>query len=153
MNHHHIYEEEVIAYYSRVLNKAEKNYYVTRRELLAIVDSVKFFNHLLGQKCLIRTDHVSLRWLLSFKDLEDQLARWLERLQQYQFEIIYRKGRIHNNADGLSRRTCEAQGCKYCMKIEERGTREPTEQKLEQNVARIYFVMIYEGHLTDVILK
>jgi len=48
---------------------------VTRRELLAIVDSLKFFRHyLLGREFLIRTDHVSLKWLLSFKDLESQLA-------------------------------------------------------------------------------
>lgn len=54
--------EVVIAYYSRVLSKAEKNYYVTRRELLAIVDSVRNFRHyLLEWKFLIRSDHLSLR--------------------------------------------------------------------------------------------
>lgn len=87
--------ERVIAYYSRVLNKAEKNYCVTRRELLAIVESLKSFHHYLyGRKFLIRTDHISLRWLMSFKDLEGQLARWLERLQQYEFQIIHRKGQL-----------------------------------------------------------
>lgn len=84
-------EERVLAYFSRVLNKTEKNYCVTRRELLAIVESVKSFHHYLyGRKLKIRTDHVSLRWLMSFKNLEGQLARWLERLQQYEFEIYYR---------------------------------------------------------------
>jgi len=34
---------------------------------------------------------------MSFKDLKEQLARWLERLQQYDFEVLYRKGRIHGN--------------------------------------------------------
>jgi len=86
-------EERVIAYFIRVLSKAERNYCVTRRELLAIIDSIKFFRHyLLGRKFLIRTDHVSLKWLMSFRDLEGQLARWLERLQEYEFEIIHRKG-------------------------------------------------------------
>ncbi|XP_011859544.1 PREDICTED: uncharacterized protein LOC105557028 [Vollenhovia emeryi] len=112
--------ERVIAYFSRVLNKSERNYCVTRRELLAVVDPLKFFRHyLLGRRFLIRTDHVSLRWLMSFKDLEGQLARWLERLQQYDFEILYRKGRVHGNADGLSRRPCESLGCTYCKKREE----------------------------------
>lgn len=69
--------------------------------------SLKTFHHYLyGRKFLIRTDHISLRWLISFKDLEGQLARWLERLQQYEFEIIHRKGQLHQNADGLSRRPC-----------------------------------------------
>jgi len=111
--------ENYSLFYSRVLNKekAERNYYVTRREFLAIVDSLKFFRHyLLGQKFLIRTDHASLKWLLSFKDLESQLTR----LQRFQFEIIYRKGLTHKNADGLSRRQCESSGCKYCCKVEQK---------------------------------
>jgi len=47
-------KEKVIAYYSRVLNKPERNYCITRRELLAIVNSLKFFCHcLLERKFLI----------------------------------------------------------------------------------------------------
>jgi len=58
--------------------------------------------------------------LMSFKDLERQLAWWLERLQQYDFEVLYRKGRIHGNADGLSRWQCEIDGCGYCTRVEEK---------------------------------
>lgn len=126
-------KEKVIAYFSRTLSKAERNYCVTRRELLAIVsiESIKSFRHyLLGRKFLISTDHVSLRWLLSFKDLEGQLARWLERLQQYEFEVIHRKGQSHKNADGLSRRHCEVKGCEYCHKVEEK-------YQSEDSIARI----------------
>jgi len=43
---------------------------------------------------------------MSLKELEGQLARWLKRLQQYEFEIIHRKGELHRNADGLSKRSC-----------------------------------------------
>lgn len=104
-----------------------------RVELLAIVDAVKSFRHyLLGRRFLIRTDHVSLRWLLSFKDLEGQLARWLERLQQYEFEVVHRRGLSHGNADGLSRRHCEIDNCRYCAKIEEKCS-----EKKERSVARI----------------
>lgn len=92
-------QEKVIANFSRVLSKAERNYCVTRRELLAIVSSVKSFHHYLyGRKFLVRTDHVALRWLMYFRELEGQLARWLERLQQYEFEILHRKGLSHQNA-------------------------------------------------------
>jgi len=115
-------EEKVIAYFSRVLNKAERNYCVTRRELLAIVDSMKFFRHyLLGRRFKIRTDHFSLKWLMSFKDLEGQLARWLEKLQEFDFEILHRKGISHRNADGLSRRECEESGCLFCIKVERKS--------------------------------
>lgn len=47
---------------------------------------------------------------MSFKDLEGQLARWLERLQEYDFIVIHRKGESHKNADGLSRHLCETYG-------------------------------------------
>lgn len=104
--------EKVIAYYNRVLNKTERNYCITRRELLAIVTSLKSFHHYLyGRKFKIWTDHISLKWLMSFKDLEGQLAQWLERLQQY--EIVHRKGYLHQNADGLSS-PCSKLGCSYC---------------------------------------
>ena len=42
-------------------------------------------------------------WLRSFKEPEGQLARWLERLEEFQFEVVHRKGRAHGNADALSR--------------------------------------------------
>jgi len=68
-------EEKVIAYFSRVLNKAERNYCVTRRELLAMVESMKSFRHyFLGRRFMIRTNHFSLKWSMSFRDLEGQLA-------------------------------------------------------------------------------
>ena len=60
-------------------------------------------HHYLYGQFLIHTDHVSLKWLISFKNLEDQLARWMERLQEYDFEIIYRKDLLHKNSNGLSR--------------------------------------------------
>ena len=81
--------------------------------------SVENFHHYLyGRKFLIRTDHAALRWLLSFKNPEGQIARWIERLQQYDFEIKHREGKLHGNADGLSRRPCEDR-CKRCSRLEE----------------------------------
>jgi len=75
-------KEKVIAYYSKVFSKTERNYCVTRKELLAAIDSTKFFHHYLyGRKFVIRTDHISLRWLMTFRNLEGQLARWLKQLQ------------------------------------------------------------------------
>ena len=75
--------EKVIGYFSKVLSKPERNYCVTRRELLAVVKSVEhFYKYLYGRKFLLRTDHAALKWLLQFKNPEGQVARWIGRLQE-----------------------------------------------------------------------
>ncbi|UYV63913.1 K02A2.6-like [Cordylochernes scorpioides] len=110
-------EERVIEYYSKILAKPERNYCVTRRELLAIVRSVEHFHrYLYGQDFLVRTDHAALTWLLQMKYPEGQAARWLEKLQQYHFQIRHRPGKRHHNADALSKRPCGS--CKHCEKID-----------------------------------
>ena len=109
--------ERVIAYASRTLSKAERRYCVTRRELLAAIVFIRQFrSYLLGNKFTLRTDHGSLRWLWNFKQPEGQLARWLEKLQEYDFIIEHRQGRKHNNADALSRLPCNA------INVEEKAT-------------------------------
>ena len=103
--------EHVIAYASRVLSKPERRYCVTRKELLAVVFFCHHFRpYLLGRHFTLRTDHGSLTWLWNFKDPEGQLARWLERLQEYDFSIVHRPGKKHGNADGLSRLPCRQCG-------------------------------------------
>ena len=72
----------------------------------------------LGRKFLIRSDHHSLRWLTNFKDAEGMLARWLSTLSSYNFDIEHRSGKLHGNADGLSRqpasRHCKRDDCPQC---------------------------------------
>ncbi|KAJ8332318.1 hypothetical protein SKAU_G00426730 [Synaphobranchus kaupii] len=58
-------------------------------------------------------------------DPEGQVARWLEQLQGYDFEIRHRAGRLHGNADALSRRPCAAQECRYCSRQEEQDQVSP----------------------------
>ena len=75
-------EERVIDYFSRCLTRAERKYCTTRKELLAVVASVKHFHTFLyGQEFVIRSDHGSLRWIMNFRNTgEGQLARFLETL-------------------------------------------------------------------------
>ena len=104
-------QEHVIAYGSRTLSKSERRYCVTRKEMLALIHFVKYFRHYLyGRQFLIRTDHSSLKWLLNFKNPEGQVARWMETLASYDMKIEHRPGRLHQNADALSRRACKQCG-------------------------------------------
>ena len=70
----------------------------------------KCVKYLYGRKVTVRTDHAALRWLLNFKNPEDQLARWLEVISEYDMTIQHRPGRKHGNADGLSRKACKQCG-------------------------------------------
>ena len=100
-------QEKVLMYLSRSLTKEERRYCVTRRELLAVVYAVRECKHyLLGRRFLVRTDHGCLTWLMNFKEPQGQVARWIELLSEYDFEIQHRPGKKHQNADALSRDPC-----------------------------------------------
>ena len=67
------------------------------------MEFVKHFRHYLhGQKFHIRTDHAPLRSVLKVKEPEAQLARWTEFLSPFEYEIEYREGQRHSNADAMS---------------------------------------------------
>ena len=109
-------QERVISYYSKTLQPVQRNYCVTRRELLAVVKAVTHFKpYLYGRKFTVRTDHASLIWLCRRSEPSHQIARWLEILSEFKFTIIHRAGIKHGNADGLSRRPCT--DCKQCARI------------------------------------
>ncbi|GFW88864.1 retrovirus-related Pol polyprotein from transposon 412 [Trichonephila clavipes] len=62
------------------------------------VKAVEHFHpYLYGRRFLLRADHASLTWLLHFKNPEGQIARWIQRLQEYDVEIHHRKGSAHGN--------------------------------------------------------
>ena len=97
--------ERVIAYSSKMMSKTERNYCITRKELLSIVYHVNHFRmFLLGTGCfLIKTDHKSLKSLMNFKDMSPQLARWIDLLSQFNYEIEYVPGTKIKQADFMSR--------------------------------------------------
>ena len=97
-------EGKVIAYASRTLTKSECNYSVIQKECLAIIFALKQFRHyLLGRKFQLMTDHAPLQWL-SAQKMQGMLCRWALAMQEFDFEISYRKGILNGNADALSRR-------------------------------------------------
>jgi hypothetical protein len=113
--------ERTLAYHSRLLIPAEKNYCISQRELLAIVEAVKTWHHYVaGAPFLCRSDHRPLEWLHKLKAPQGRLARWIERLSPYQFEIQYARPALIPHADALSRypvRPCPAD-CPRCVRVE-----------------------------------
>lgn len=96
--------ERVVAYWSRQLQKSERNYSTIEREALAIVSAIKeFYPYLYGFSFTIITDHNPLTSLKGLKDTGGRIARWIMFLQQFNFDIKYKKGSTHTNADALSR--------------------------------------------------
>lgn len=93
-----------VAYASRTLNPAEANYSTIQKELLAIVWAVAHFRpYLFGVKFTIVTDHMPLRWLFNLKEPNSRLVRWRLKLEEYDYDICYKKGKQNTNADALSR--------------------------------------------------
>jgi hypothetical protein len=93
-----------IAYASRTLNDSETRYSTIEKELLSIVWSTKYFRpYLYGRKFKIFTDHKPLQWLFSIKEPNSKLLRWRLKLEEYNYEIVYKKGTANRNADALSR--------------------------------------------------
>ena len=96
--------EHPIAYISRVLTGAEKNYSTTEKECLAVLWAIKKLRpYLEGYRFTVITDHSALRWLKSLRDPTGRLARWAIQMQQWDFEIVHRKGALHQFPDALSR--------------------------------------------------
>ncbi len=96
--------ERVVSYGSRTLNKAERNYCITDKELLAVRHFVEYYRqYLLGRQFLVRSDHQALTFLFRLKEPKGRIARWIEILSSFDFIIEYRPGKKHGNADALSR--------------------------------------------------
>ena len=103
-------EEHPVYYASRVLKDAKLRYSTVEKECLAIVHWVKYFRHyLIGRKFKIITDQRALKWLLELKDPSSRLTRWSLRIQEYKFDIEHKPGRLHTNADALTRMQCAYQ--------------------------------------------
>lgn len=93
-----------ICYASRTLNPAEQNYSTIEKELLAIVWACKYFRpYLYGQKFTAFSDHKPLEWLFSLKTPNARLHRWRLELEEFDFNVKYKKGKENQAADALSR--------------------------------------------------
>jgi hypothetical protein len=119
-------EGKVIAYASRQLRKHEKNYPTHDLELAAVVHALKIWRHyMIGNKCKIFTDHKSLKYIFTQKELNLRQRRWLELIKDYDLEIQYHPGKANVVADALSRKgqvnniTTHLMSQELCWKMEQ----------------------------------
>ncbi|KAL0550034.1 hypothetical protein IC582_014530 [Cucumis melo] len=96
---------KVVAYASRQLKSHEQNYPTHDLELAAVVFALKIWRHYLyGEKIQIFTDHKSLKYFFTQKELNMRQRRWLELVKDYDCEIPYHLGKANVVADALSRK-------------------------------------------------
>nr|GFA80750.1 reverse transcriptase [Tanacetum cinerariifolium] len=104
---------KVIAYASRQLNPYEENYPTHDRELAAIVFALKIWSHYLyGESCDVITDHKSLKYIFTQRELNMRQRRWLELLKAYDTNIQYHLGKANVVANALSRKSSMIAGIK-----------------------------------------
>lgn len=108
--------ERPVAYASRTMNDAERNYAQFDREALAVVFAVRHFhNYLVGREFTLVTDHEPLLGVFGEAKpvplmASNRLIRWVLRLQGYTYHLQHRPGRRNQNADALSRLPCPPKG-------------------------------------------
>ena len=96
-------KERIICCASRALNKAKKSYPATKLECLAIVWAVaKFRPYLMAMPFEVFTDHYALQWLKTMHTGSALLHRWSAALEEYDFTVRHRPGKIQTHVDGLS---------------------------------------------------
>lgn len=96
-----------IAFYSRKLGPAERNYAVHDKELLAIVKTFEHFRswlHGAPEPVKVWSDHKALTHFLDTTKLTQRHARWAELLGEFRFQIQHIAGRANRAADALSRK-------------------------------------------------
>ena len=126
-----------IAFASRKLSIAEKNYTTTEREGLAMVYALhKFRHYLLGSHFKMFNDHSALKYLVNKPVLGGRICRWLILFQEYDFEIIVKPGRLNMGRDHL-------------LRIE--SGEEPT--NLEEGLpdAQLFAIQIVDEYFQDIV--
>ncbi|CDH61216.1 hypothetical protein RO3G_11965 [Lichtheimia corymbifera JMRC:FSU:9682] len=94
----------IVGFMARALSKSERNYSVTKRELLAVIFAFKKFHKFLwGAPFTLYTDHKALMYLHTQKDPNPMMVKWLDTLLDYQFTVVYLPGIANILPDHLSR--------------------------------------------------
>ena len=99
-------EGRVVSYASRQLRPHELNYATHDLELASVVHALKTWRHfLIGNHCDVYTDHKSLKYIFTQKELNLRQRRWLELIKDYDMKLRYHPGKANVVADALSRKS------------------------------------------------
>ncbi|KAJ8006631.1 hypothetical protein DPEC_G00109240 [Dallia pectoralis] len=150
-----LYQEQegklcVIAYASRTLTKAEKNYHLHsgKLEFLALKWAVteRFRDYLISSSCTVYTDNNPLTYVLSTAKLNATGQRWVAELADFDITIKYRPGRENCDADGLSRMPCDIETMmEACSEEMSSPSVQTTVQAVEINVAHTVWSIMATG--------
>lgn len=115
-------EEHPVAYGSRLLRGAERNYAATEGDCLAVVQFVEHWrSYMHGAEFVIEVDHWALKWMMTSPQ-SGKLARWALKLAEYNFTVRHRPGNMHCNADALSRLPIASDSAAFMATIQKRST-------------------------------
>ena len=96
--------DSVIEYAGRALRKAELNYTVSEKESLAVIEGFwKYHTYLYGNHTTVITDHQAIEHVFKTPKITGRIARWSILLQNYDYTVKYKKGKLNTNADAISR--------------------------------------------------
>ena len=96
-------EEKVVSFASKAFSGAEKNWTTTEKEAFAVVWPLQCFHpYVYGRKVTIYTDHKALKWLRDVKHPNGKLARWILKLEEYDYTIEHLPNTKMQHVDALS---------------------------------------------------
>ncbi len=157
--------EEVLAFASRTLNPAERNYTTTEQECLAVVWALEKWRYYLdGKFFTVITDHSSLMWVFKTQKPNTRLIRWALRLQEFNFTVEYRKGKYNTVPDALSRAPVDINEhglltCSTALSLKSKGKSEAMEdlpitdydiwkaQQTDPDIHHLYEQMVESGEI------
>lgn len=110
---------KVVSFASRTLNGHEKNYSTIEKNCLPSCGGQNTSAHIFGRRFTIKTDHRPLVWLNNIKEPNSKLQRWKIKLNEFDFDIQYIKGKENVIADGLSRLSYESSDNEVAINLHE----------------------------------
>lgn len=103
-----MHNEKVVAYASRQLRVHERNYPTHDLELVVIVFALKIRRHYLyGAQFIVFNDHKILKYLFDQKELNMRQRRWMDFINDYEFDLQYHPRKANVKADALSRKSLQ----------------------------------------------
>src|SRR4051812_22789567 len=107
-------------------------------ELAAIVHALKTWRHyLIGNRCDVYTDHKSLKYIFTQKELNLRQRRWLELIKDYDMKLHYHPGKANVVADALSRKS-------YANILESKGL----PKELAEDIMELRLEIVPRGFIT-----